>query len=285
MEDPTRSSARALARAIRARELSVREAVDACLARIEEVNPRLNAVVLIRGEEARREADEADAALARGEETGPLQGVPITLKDSHDTAGTVSTWGTPGRRNRIPEAHATAAGRLLEAGAILLGKTNTPEFTLSFETDNPIHGRTSNPYDTDRTPGGSSGGAAAILAAGGAALDLGTDTGGSIRLPAHFCGIAGIRPTTGRVPRTGHAIGPGGLIDSLTQVGPMARFVEDLALALPIVSGPDGRDPYLAPVPLADPAAGGWGLVKDAADCPGLVLGFRRVIALVGYSV
>ncbi len=142
------------------------------------------------------------------------------------------------------------------AGAILLGKTNTPEFTLGFETVNPVYGRTNNPYDPSRTPGGSSGGAAAIVAAGGVPLDVGSDTGGSIRLPAHFCGIAGIRPTAGRVSRAGHAIGPGTATDALTTIGPLARRVEDLALVLPLLAGPDDRDPFLAPVPLGDPASG-----------------------------
>ncbi|MDJ0867170.1 MAG: amidase [Myxococcota bacterium] len=248
-------SARALAGAIRGRELSAREAVDACLARIEAVNPRLNAVVALRAEAARAEAEAADAALARGEARGPLHGLPVTIKDSFDSAGLVSTWGTPGRAGFVPDRDATVVARLRAAGAIVLGKTNTPEFTMGFETDNPIYGRTCNPYAAERSPGGSSGGAAAILAAGGSPLDLGTDTGGSIRMPAHACGITGIRPTTGRVPRTGHAIGPGSAIDALTQVGPMARRVEDLAWVLPILAGPDGLDPFVAPVPLGDPDA------------------------------
>lgn len=254
MQDLAFASASRLAGAIRSREVSSLEVVQACLDRIAAVNPKLNAVVQLRGESALAEAADADRALARGEARGPLHGVPITLKDSHDTVACVSTWGTPGRARFVPREDATAAGRLLRAGAILLGKTNTPEFTLSFETDNPVYGRTANPYDLGRTPGGSSGGAAATLAAGGSPLDLGSDTGGSIRLPAHFCGIAGIRPTSGRVPRTGHAIGWGGLVQSLTSLGPMARFVEDLALALPLVSGPDGRDPHVVPMPLGDPA-------------------------------
>ena len=144
--------------------------------------------------------------------------------------------------------------RLKAAGAILLGKTNTPELTLSYETDNPVYGRTNNPYDFNRTPGGSSGGAVAIVAAGGSPFDIGTDTGGSIRLPAHFCGLTGIKPTSGRVPRTGHAIAFGSLLDPLTQVGPLARYVEDLRLILPIIAGPDGQDPSVVPVPLRDPA-------------------------------
>jgi amidase len=253
--DPCSASATRIAAAIRSRALSSREAVDACLDRIARVNPTLNAVVALRAEEARREADEADADVARGAALGPLHGVPITVKDSFDTEALVSTWGTPGRRDFVPARDATAVARLRAAGAIVLGKTNTPELTLGFETLNPVYGRTANPYDPARTSGGSSGGAAAIVAAGGVPLEIGSDTGGSIRLPAHFCGIAGIRPTPGRVSRAGHAIGPGSAIDALTSIGPLARRVEDLGPALRILSGPDGRDPLLAPVPLGDPAA------------------------------
>jgi len=145
--------------------------------------------------------------------------------------------------------------RLRAAGAILLGKTNTPELTLGGETDNLIYGRTNNPYDLSRTPGGSSGGAAAIVAAGGAPFDIGSDTAASIRWPAHCCGIAGIKPTAGRVPRTGHIIPFGlGTRDLLTQNGPMARFVEDLSLILPIICGPDWQDPAIVPMSLGDPA-------------------------------
>jgi amidase len=253
--DLAAASAGAIARAIRAKQISAREAVTACLARIACVNPSLNAVVALRADEALRDAEAADAALARGDGVGPLHGVPVTIKDSFDTAGLVTTWGTPGRKGFVPDADATAVARLRAAGAIVLGKTNTPEFTLGFETVNPVYGRTNNPHDLSRTPGGSSGGAAAIIAAGGVPLDLGSDTGGSIRVPAHFCGIAGIRPTVGRVSRAGHAIGPGTAIDALTTIGPLARRVADLVLALRLLVGPDRRDPFLAPVPLGDPAA------------------------------
>lgn len=235
--------------------MSSREAVEASLARIAQVNPALNAVVVLDATRARAAADAADAAVARGDAMGPLHGVPITVKDSFDTAGLVTTWGTPGRRAFVPAEDATAVARLRAAGAIVLGKTNTPEFTLGFESVNPVYGRTSNPYDPARTCGGSSGGAAAIVAAGGVSLEIGSDTGGSIRLPAHFCGIAGIRPTPGRVSRAGHAIGPATATESLTTIGPLARRVEDLSLALGVLAGPDGRDPFLAPVPLGDPAS------------------------------
>jgi amidase len=202
------------------------------------------------------EALAADQALARGELRGPLHGVPITIKDSLDTAGVISTGGTQGRAAYKPQQDATVVARLRAAGAILLGKTNTPELTLSGETDNLVYGRTNNPYDVSRTPGGSSGGAGAIIAAGGSALDIGSDTGGSIRLPAHFCGIAGIKPTSGRVPRTGHIVPFAmGAVDALTQLGPMARSVEDLLLVLPIIAGVDWRDPAIVPMLLGEPRA------------------------------
>lgn len=252
--DPTVASALGLARAIRRRELSAVEAVEACLRRIEAVNPALNAVVAVDPDAARRAARAADAALARGAAPGPLHGVPCTIKDSFDTAGLVSAAGTPGRKGHVPAANATVVGRLRAAGAIVLGKTNTPELTAGAETDNPVYGRTANPYDPARTPGGSSGGAAAIVAAGGAAFDIGSDTSGSIRLPCHFCGVAGLKPTSGRVPRTGHIIGADGILQGLTQPGPIARRVEDLALVLGVIAGADWHDPSVVPMPLTDPA-------------------------------
>jgi amidase len=261
VDDLIFASVKELARAIRDKQVSSEETVRANLERIEAVNPSLNAVVQLRAEAALEEARRADAALARGEQLGALHGVPMTIKDSFDTAGVISSWGTLGRVRYVPERDATVVQRLKDAGAILLGKTNTPEFTLAHETDNPVYGRTNNPYDLTRTSGGSSGGAAAIVSSGGAPFDIGTDTGGSIRNPAHFCGLAGIKPTSGRVPRTGHAIPPGGLLDQLTQVGPLTRYVEDLALILRIISGPDNRDPFIHPVPLADP---------DGVDLAGL---------------
>lgn len=255
MDDLTYASLTSIVAAIRAGEVSSSEVVDAHLARITEVNPSLNAVVQLCEERARAEAKAADAAIARGDQLCPLHGAPITLKDSHDTEGVVTTGGTLGRRGYLPDADSTVAARLRAAGAILLGKTNTPELTLSGETDNLVYGRANNPWNPERTPGGSSGGAAAIIAAGGSPLDMGSDTGGSIRLPSHFSGIAGLKPTAGRVPRTGHIVPWGmGALDAWTTIGPMARYVEDLALTLPIISGPDGIDPAIAPVPLRDPA-------------------------------
>ena len=256
MDDLIYASAAALARNIRDKKVSAVEVVEAHLRRIEEVNPKLNAVVLLAGDRARAEARESDESLAKGQVKGPLHGVPMTIKDSLDTQEIISTWGTKGRASFIPEQDSTVVARLRSAGAILLGKTNTPEFTLVGETDNLIYGRTSNPYDLSKSPGGSSGGAAAIIATGGSPFDMGSDTGGSIRLPAHLCGIAGLKPNSGRVPRTGHAVPFAmGAVDSLTQNGPMARYVEDLALTLPIISGPDSWDPAIVPMPLGDPKA------------------------------
>ena len=246
-------SATALAKAIRSKKVSSLEVVEACLKRIEAVNPKLNAVVQLTAEKAREEARAADAALARGQSKGPLHGVPMTIKDALDTTGVVSTGGTKGRAKFIPAQDATTVARLRAAGAILLGKTNVPEMSWASETDNIIYGRTNNPYEFSRTPGGSSGGEAAIIAAGGSPFGLGSDLGGSIRLPAHYCGITGLKPTSGRVPRTGHFPPAGGMKDSMCQVGPLGRFVEDLTLVLPIIAGPDWRDPAIVPAPLGDP--------------------------------
>ena len=255
MSDIIYSSARAIAEAIREKEVSAVEVAQAHLDRIGEVNERLNAVVLLCDERALDEAREADAMLARGESKGPLHGVPMTLKDSLDTEGVVTTGGTTGRRDFVPERDSTVAARLRAAGAILLGKTNTPELTMAGETDNLIYGRTNNPFNLERIPGGSSGGAGAIVCSGGSPFDIGSDTGGSVRMPSHFCGIAGIKPNSGRVPRTGHIIPWGmGATDAKTQNGPMARFVEDLVLLLPVISGPDWIDPAIVDMPLLDPA-------------------------------
>lgn len=249
------TSATELARAIKARELSATEIVQAHLNRIEAVNPAINAVVQLAPDRAMAEAAAADKALASGDAVGPLHGVPITLKDSIDTEGITTTWGTLGRKNFVPDKDATVAARLRATGAIVLGKTNTPEFTMDGETVNAIYGQTVNPHDLTRSPSGSSGGAGAIIAAGGSPLDIGSDTGGSIRGPAHFCGICGIKPTTGRVPRTGHAIPDGiGAQNGLTQLGPMARRVEDLVLALSLICGPDGSDTSVVGMPAPDPS-------------------------------
>jgi len=245
-------SATQLAQAIRKRKVSSEEVVNAYLQRIEAINPKINAIVQLVADTARAQARAADAALARGEIKGPLHGVPITVGDLLETAEVVSTAGTKGRASFVPTQDATVVARLRAAGAILLGKTNVPELGLTAETDNLVYKWTDNPYDRSRTPGGSGGGEAAIIAAGGSPLGLSSDVGASLCGPCHFCGIAGLRPTNGRVPRTGHFPPPAGVLDRLWQVGPAARFVEDLGLTLPILVGTDGRDPETVPLPFED---------------------------------
>src|ERR1700753_1251560 len=253
--DITSKSASELADAIRSKKLSSKAIVEAHLEQIAKVNPKLNAVVQLTADSARKEADEADAAIARGEIKGPLHGVPMTIKDTLETSGVICTGGTKGRANYVPTADATAVARLRAAGAIFLGKTNVPELAGAAETDNLVYGRTNNPYDLARTPGGSSGGEAAIIAACGSPLGLGTDAGGSIRIPAHFCGLAAIKPTSGRVPRTAQFPQPMGARAPVFHVSLIARQVADLALALPIISGPDFRDNSIVGMPLLDPKA------------------------------
>ena len=252
--DVNNSSAIDIGKAIASKEITSREAVEKCIERINKINPSINAVVQECFERALSEADSLDIEIAQGKVRGPLHGVPMTLKDSLDTEGVITTWATLGRQNEVPEVDATLVTRLREAGSILLGKTNTPELTLAADTDNLVYGRTKNPYDTNLSPGGSSGGAAAIIATGGSPFDIGSDTGGSIRIPSHSCGIAGIKPTSGRVPRTGHCISYAlGATESLTQNGPMARYVRDLDPILKVISGPDSKDPYIVPIPIGDP--------------------------------
>ena len=255
MKEIIAASATALAKAIREKRVSSEEVVNAYLKRIRAVNPKLNAVVQELSETACEQARAADRALARGNPLGPLHGVPMTIKDTLDTAGVITTGGTQGRAAFVPREDAVAVARMRSAGAILLGKTNVPELALAPETDNLVYGRTNNPYDLSRSPAGSSGGEASIIAAGGSPIGLGSDCGGSIRSPAHFCGIAGMKPTTGRVSRTGHFPPVAGLMNRLWQIGPLARFVEDLILALRVIMGPDGRDPVSVPMPLGDPDA------------------------------
>jgi amidase len=253
--DITSKSASELASAIRSRQLSSRAIVEAHLEQIAKVNPKLNAIVQLTADSARKEADLADAALARGEIMGPLHGVPMTIKDTLETNGVICTGGTKGRANYVPKADATAVARLRTAGGIILGKTNVPELAGAIETDNLVYGRTNNPYDLTRTPGGSSGGESAIVAACGSPLGLGTDAGGSIRIPAHFCGLAAIKPTSGRVPRTGQFPMPMGARNAVFHVSLIARKVDDLALALPLIAGPDFRDHSIVGMPLLDSKA------------------------------
>lgn len=256
MEELIYASASTMGEAVRRKVISVVELVEMHLERIELINPQLNAVVHLAAERALTEASEADRAVQEGGSLGPLHGIPITIKDSFDVAGLVSSAGTMGRKDFVPEQDATPVARLRASGAIVLGMTNTPELTMASETDNLLYGRTNNPYDLTKSPGASSGGAAAIVAAGGSAFDIGSDSGGSIRAPAHYCGIAGIRPTTGRVPRTGHIISfDTGPLDPLMQIGPLARDAADLALILKAIVGPDCVDPAILDVPLEEATA------------------------------
>lgn len=232
--------------------LSSRELAEHYLDRLAAVEGRLNAVVACDPEAVLKAAGAADQARRRGEER-PLLGLPVTLKDSIDAQGMPCTGGSIARAGFRPTADATVTARLRQAGAIVLAKTNLPEYSSAYETDNLVHGRTNHPLDPGRTPGGSSGGEGALAGADATPLGVGTDGGGSIRVPAHYCGVLGLRPTVGRVPDTGTwpSTRATGYMD-LFCVGPLARYVEDLALVLPLISGPDGVDPFAVPAPLAD---------------------------------
>jgi amidase len=241
-----------LATAIRAKRVSATEVLEAHLAQIEKQNPSLNAVVIMDAEQARTRAREADKAMARRKVWGPLHGVPFTLKDAHATAGMRTTTGFP-PLDHVPQEDGTLAVRLKAAGGILIGKTNVPTLLADHQTNNPIFGRTNNPWNVERTPGGSSGGAAAALASGMTPFEIGTDLASSIRLPSHFCGVFGLKPTEHRVSLAGVVPDPYGsprLVRIMSCIGPMARTVEDLALLYSIIAGPDGRDTEVKPVPV-----------------------------------
>ncbi|WP_165233694.1 amidase [Aquisphaera insulae] len=238
--DPVRSDATRLAEMIRAREISPVEVVRAHLDRIEAINPKVNAIVAV-ASDAIEAAKAAEAAVLAGDELGPLHGVPFTAKDSIDTAGVMTQRGSPIFRGRVPEADATSVARLKAAGAILLAKTNLPEFSYWIESDNLLTGRSNNPWALDRTPGGSSGGESAAIAAGMSPLGLGTDLAISVRGPAAQTGIVSLKATHGRVPMTG--IWPRAP-RRFWHVGPMARSIRDLALAYSLLAGPDGLDGF-----------------------------------------
>jgi amidase len=246
MNEPLFQSATDVARALRRRELSARELTGMLLERIDAANPALNAVVALRREAALAEAAAADEALARGDHTGPLHGVPMTIKDSFNVAGLPTTWGNPAFDGFVPDWDATVARRLQQAGAILVGKTNVAFMLGDFgQTANELHGVTSNPWDTTRTPGGSSGGAAAALAAGMTFLEYGSDLVGSIRIPASFCGVYGLRPSVEVVPLTGfQPPGPPAEpseMQYLSAAGPLGRSAADLRTALRVTGGPEGQ--------------------------------------------
>lgn len=250
MDSLTHRSAREMARMIREKKLSPVELVQAHLDRIERLNPQLNAFVSVDAVRALEAARKAEAAVLQGAALGPLHGVPVTIKSSIDVAGLRCETGSKLRAGHIAEADAPLVARLRAAGAIILGNTNVPEMLMAFETDNLLYGRTNSPWDLERTPGGSSGGEAAAIAAGCSAGGVGSDGAGSVRVPAHFSGICGLKPTPGRIPATGHfppSLGPFAL---LGVVGPLARTVADLQLLFEAIAGPDKGDACAAPVPL-----------------------------------
>jgi len=243
-----------LAEKIRSGELTSLEVVQAFLEQIATHNPTLNAIVTLDAEGAIERAREADEALANGEVWGPLHGVPVTIKDSFATAGMLTTSSYPPLADYIPEEDATVVARLRDAGAIILGKTNLPELASDFQTNSPIFGITNNPWDITATPGGSSGGSAAAVAAGLSPLDIGSDLAGSIRIPSHFCGVFGMKPTEHLVSGFGHFPGLDGVksFRNLASSGPLARSIDDLKLCLTIIAGPDNRDIDVPNVTLTD---------------------------------
>ena len=243
-------SAVAMAELIRQKKISPLELLDAHLERIARLNPHLNAFVHLDEERARSHAQVLEAAAMRGEIGGSLHGVPLSIKSSIATAGLRCESGTRLRGGRVAAKDAVLVSRLRSAGAIVLGVTNTPELLMAWETDNLVYGRTNSPWDLARTPGGSSGGEAAAIASGCSAGGVGSDGGGSIRVPAHFSGICGLKPTPGRIPATGHFPESAGPFALLGVVGPMARTVADLRLLFEVIAGPDDGDPSSAPVPL-----------------------------------
>jgi amidase len=272
MTDLWRWEAVELARAIGAREISSREAVQSCLGRIEAVNPRINAIVDLMAEEALAAADRADDAVSKGAPLGPLHGVPVTLKINVDVASRPTTNGVVAFRDRIAAAESPPVIQWRKAGAIFVGRTNVPAFSTRYFTDNALHGRTLNPWDARRTPGGSSGGAAAAVATGMGALAHGNDRAGSIRYPSYACGVYGLRPTLGRI-----ATFEPGVPETLaiaTQLGntqgALARSIRDLRLGTAAMMERDARDPWWVPVPLRDevPAPGRVALCAGVAGTP-----------------
>ncbi len=254
MTDLWRLSASELATQVRARTVSARDAALASLARLDAVNPRINAVVDHRPEAVLAEADAIDAKIAAGEDPGPLAGVPVTIKVNTDMTGYATTNGIAAQRALIARSNSPVVDNLRRAGAIILGRTNTPAFSVRWFTSNKTHGTTYNPWDRGLTPGGSSGGAAAGVAAGIGHIGHGTDIGGSIRYPAYACGVHGIRPTLGRVAAW-NASGPDrGIGPQLMAVsGPIARTIADLRLGLHAMAQQDGRDPWWTPAPMDMP--------------------------------
>lgn len=245
-----------LAQMIRDQTVSTKEVLEAYLEQIKQRNPKINAIATLDEAAARKRAIKADQAIARGEVWGQLHGVPITIKDTFETSGLLTTAGYKPLRNYVPAQDATVVARLRQAGAIILGKTNPAEMASDFQSTNDLFGRVNNPWNLDLTSGGSSGGSAAAIAAGFSALDLGNDCSGSTRQPAHFCGVYALKPTDRRLPTTGHipeAPGMPKCIRQLMTVGSFARSLEDLRLCLSLTVGQDSRQPDTPPVPLDQP--------------------------------
>ncbi|HEX8692903.1 MAG TPA: amidase family protein [Longimicrobium sp.] len=261
-----------LARRVRARELSPVEVLDACLERVERLNPQINAVVTL-NDRARDEARELERRIARGEDPGPLAGLPVGIKDVTEVAGVRTTYGSPLFADHVPAEDALVVSRFRRAGAVVLGKTNTPEFAAGGNTWNDVFGRTRNPWNPERSAGGSTGGGAAGLVTGMIALAQGTDLGGSLRIPASFCGVVGLRPSVGLVPTWPSDY----LWDTLQVTGAMGRTAEDVALALQALAGPGDRSPLAQPVDGRDFAAA----VREA-DARGLRLAYCPDIAGIG---
>jgi amidase len=254
---PVQSSLCLMAAMVRDRAISPVELIESHLTQIAAQNPRINAFVTVLRDEARAAARLAENAVMHGESLGLLHGVPVTVKDSFDIAGLPTLCGSRFRLGHQAAQDAAAVARLRAAGAIILGKTNTPEFLSNYETDNYITGRTNNPWNLERTPGGSSGGEAAAIASFCSAGGIGSDGGGSIRIPAHFCGIAGLKPTPGRISAHGHFPVMNHPVGLLSVAGPLARSAEDLRLLFAALAGYDSQDPFSAPVPLRPPSPAG----------------------------
>jgi Asp-tRNA(Asn)/Glu-tRNA(Gln) amidotransferase A subunit family amidase len=254
MTDLTFLPAVFMAEQVRKKKISPAELVEAHLAQIEKLNPRLNAFAQVDAERARRAALDAESEVMHGETLGPLRGVPVSIKSALAVAGLRCESGTRLRAGFVPAQDAPLVARLRAAGAIVLGVTNTPELLMAWETDNLLYGRTNSPWDLERTPGGSSGGEAAAIAAGMSAGGVGSDGGGSIRVPAHFCGICGLKPTPGRIPAAGHFPVSAGPFALIGVVGPIARTVADLKVLFEVMQGPDVGDTCAAPVPVRWPS-------------------------------
>jgi amidase len=252
------ASALELADKIKAKEVSATELTELYIQRIEQYDGDVNAVIVRNFERALEDAKAADAALVNGEDLGPLHGVPMTIKESYVIADTPATWGLEDFKDNVATEDGLAVRRFRDSGAHFLGKTNVPVNLADFQSYNPVYGTTGNPWDTSRTPGGSSGGSAAALAAGFSALEAGSDIGGSIRNPAHFCGVYGHKPTYGIVPMAGHQLIEGVPDADLSVCGPLARSAADLHVALDTMAGPDVREAH------------GWSLSLPAADITSL---------------